>query len=196
MIVSIPEIFLVRQLLSSHNELAFKGLYNLHTKALYRLAMQLTGGNTVIAEDIVCKTWSLAISNLSGHSPRSALATELRNTLIECSRDHYRKCGSYMLIHGDFDERPGTQSRSAKIQSANLDAEQALCLLPIGYRHVFILHQVTGYKHTEISELLHISVWNSKSLLFNAQKALLRLLDSSLLPQSVRTGCFRRQDCV
>jgi RNA polymerase sigma-70 factor (ECF subfamily) len=194
MIVSIPEIFLVRQLLSSHNELAFKGLYNLHTKAIYRLAMQLTAGNQLISEDLVCKTWSVAVNNLSGHSGTYALSTELRSILIKCSLDHYHHCGSYMLIHGDFDERLSAPALHRQNMKADLDLEQALGLLPTGYRHVFVLHQIIGYTHVEISELLQISVWNSRSLLFNARKVLLRVLDSALLPQVNPTKLFQETE--
>jgi len=48
----------------------------------------------------------------------------------------------------------------------NIDA------LPPGYKTVFVLYVVEGYKHSEISELLQISESTSKSQLFKARKML------------------------
>lgn len=45
-------------------------------------------------------------------------------------------------------------------------------LLPEGYKAVFLLYAVEGYKHAEISDLLGISVGTSKSQLSKARKFL------------------------
>jgi RNA polymerase sigma-70 factor (ECF subfamily) len=55
------------------------------------------------------------------------------------------------------------------------DAEYLLFLigqLPVGYRTVFNLYAIEGYKHQEISELLNISEGTSKSQLSKARKML------------------------
>ena len=44
--------------------------------------------------------------------------------------------------------------------------------LPEGYKAVFVLYAVEGYKHQEIAELLNISEGTSKSQLFKARKLL------------------------
>lgn len=44
--------------------------------------------------------------------------------------------------------------------------------LPEGYRMVFIMYAIEGYKHFEIAELLNISEGTSKSQLFKARKML------------------------
>ena len=44
--------------------------------------------------------------------------------------------------------------------------------LPEGYKAVFVLYAVEGYKHSEISEMLQISEGTSKSQLFKARKLL------------------------
>ena len=49
--------------------------------------------------------------------------------------------------------------------------------LPIGYRLVFNLYAVEGYKHQEIAEQLGISVGTSKSQLSKAKKALRQQLE-------------------
>ena len=55
------------------------------------------------------------------------------------------------------------------------DAEYLLFLvgqLPVGYRTVFNLYAIEGYKHQEISELLNISEGTSKSQLSKARRIL------------------------
>jgi RNA polymerase sigma-70 factor (ECF subfamily) len=60
------------------------------------------------------------------------------------------------------------------IDRVNLD--KALEELPDGYREMFILHDVEGYEHNEIAEILDCSVGNSKSQLFKARMRLRELL--------------------
>ena len=58
------------------------------------------------------------------------------------------------------------------------DLLELIQLLPEGYRNVFNLFVIDGYKHKEIAELLNISENTSKSQLFRAKKQLqLSILD-------------------
>ena len=44
--------------------------------------------------------------------------------------------------------------------------------LPEGYKMVFVMYAIEGYKHAEIATLLNISIGTSKSQLFKARKML------------------------
>ena len=50
--------------------------------------------------------------------------------------------------------------------------EQAINQLPAGYRAVFVLIEVEGYKHKEVAEMLDITVGTSKSQLYYAKQKL------------------------
>ena len=52
------------------------------------------------------------------------------------------------------------------------DIQRLIDGLPQGYKTVFILYVVEGYKHSEIAELLSISESTSKTQLFKARKML------------------------
>ena len=52
--------------------------------------------------------------------------------------------------------------------------------LPLGYRQVFNLYVMEGYRHAEISEILGISVGASKSQLFKARKMLQGMLEFAM----------------
>lgn len=49
--------------------------------------------------------------------------------------------------------------------------------LPVGYKTVFVLYDVEGYKHSEIAELLQINENTSKSQLFKARKMLQNMVN-------------------
>jgi RNA polymerase sigma-70 factor (ECF subfamily) len=61
--------------------------------------------------------------------------------------------------------------------------EKMIEALPDGYRLVFTLYAVEGYKHSEISELLDISESTSKSQLYKARKQLQKQLNESSIPR-------------
>lgn len=56
------------------------------------------------------------------------------------------------------------------------DLERAILALPEGARTIFLLIEVEGYKHREVSEMLNISEGTSKSQLNYAKKQLQQLL--------------------
>ena len=64
-------------------------------------------------------------------------------------------------------------------QSSNIDSDfevadiqQLIDALPEGYKMVFVMFAIEGYKHQEISKILNISEGTSKSQLFKARKML------------------------
>ena len=52
------------------------------------------------------------------------------------------------------------------------DIQRLIDNLPEGYKIVFVMYAIEGYKHHEIAELLNISEGTSKSQLFKARKLL------------------------
>lgn len=52
------------------------------------------------------------------------------------------------------------------------EIQQLIDSLPEGYRVVFVMYAIEGYKHQEISKMLNINIGTSKSQLFKARKML------------------------
>ena len=67
---------------------------------------------------------------------------------------------------------------------------RAIRELPAGYRTVFLLHEVEGYEHQEIAEMLSCSVGNSKSQLHKAKLRIRELLAKTPEP---RTSVVREE---
>ncbi|MEM6724764.1 MAG: sigma factor-like helix-turn-helix DNA-binding protein, partial [Bacteroidota bacterium] len=55
--------------------------------------------------------------------------------------------------------------------------------LPTGYRTVFNLYVIEGYKHREIAELLGVSINTSKSQLILAKERMRKLLKQNQYPE-------------
>ena len=68
-------------------------------------------------------------------------------------------------IEHDYSNNIKTNIEVAEIQ-------QLIDSLPEGYKMVFVMYAIEGYKHHEIAELLNISDGTSKSQLFKARKLL------------------------
>ena len=61
-----------------------------------------------------------------------------------------------------------------------LDLERAITRLPEGARAAFLLHDVEGFQHGEIAEILGISEGTSKSQVHKARLRLRALLTASV----------------
>ena len=66
-----------------------------------------------------------------------------------------------------------------------VNLERSIESLPPGYRIIFVLHDVEGYEHNEIAEMMGCSIGNSKSQL---HKARMKLRDLLKLSQAERAA--------
>jgi RNA polymerase sigma-70 factor (ECF subfamily) len=67
-----------------------------------------------------------------------------------------------------------------------LQLTRAIDDLPPGYRTIFVLHDVEGYEHNEIAEMVGCSIGNSKSQLHKARMKLRELLKTSRAEKAVK----------
>jgi RNA polymerase sigma-70 factor (ECF subfamily) len=67
-----------------------------------------------------------------------------------------------------------------------INLERAIEGLPPGYRIVFVLHDIEGYEHNEIADMLGCSIGNSKSQLHKARMKLRDLLKTRRAEQAVQ----------
>jgi RNA polymerase sigma-70 factor, ECF subfamily len=158
---------LVKRFMRTRDEATFRELYRRHTLALYPLALRLVGGSESEAQDAVQDTWLRACKTLSGFEWRSSLRTWLTGILINRAREMNRERG-----RRNEEELLEECLKTIVRTGERIDLERAIARLPAGYRHVFVLHDVEGYTHEEISARLEISVGTSKSQLYHARRAL------------------------
>ena len=73
-----------------------------------------------------------------------------------------------------------------------VNLQTAIESLPEGYKRMFLLHDLHGYEHNEIAEILDCSVGNSKSQVHKARKRLREVL-RKVDRYKARTGNLTRQ---
>jgi RNA polymerase sigma-70 factor (ECF subfamily) len=149
---------------------AFRRLYRAHTPALYALALRLTGSDQNEAEDLVQETWARAARKMSAFRGESALRTWLCGVLVNVRRERARSAWRWV-------DAPGIEPVSPPRNDAAFDLERAIAALPNGAREVFVLHDVYGYAHREIAEMLGVAEGTSKSQLARARTLLRRALN-------------------
>jgi len=78
----------------------------------------------------------------------------------------------------------GNEDRRLRHSITRIALERAIRELPPGYRLIFVLHDVEGYEHREIADMLGCSIGNSKSQLHKARIRLLHLLRRASVTQA------------
>lgn len=163
---------------------AFEELYGLHAPRLFGLACRLVG--RMEAEDLLQEIFLAAHRKLGQYRGDSALGTWLFRLATNLCLDHLRSRGTKWARLTDAlpDDPVATTATPGGVLGTvdRLDLERALAALPDGCRTVFVLHDVEGFEHHEIGNLLGIADGTSKSQL---HKARLRLREALAKPRPV-----------
>lgn len=177
------EYLLLMQFLSYRDENTFLRLYHLHTNAVFHVALQLAAGNATMAGDIFHNAWLAAIENLSSLPAKTRFRGWLIAQIVLYSRAEYQKKKYHLLIH---DSTPEKRSKITNLKNVTTckNLEHALGRLPVGYRHVFILHDMYGYGYNDISKLLGISEGTCMLMLFNARREVQESWEKNLPPDA------------
>jgi RNA polymerase sigma-70 factor, ECF subfamily len=169
---------------------AFERLYRLHNRRVYSLCLRMVG-NTAEAEDLTQEAFLQLFRKIATFRGESAFSTWLHRLAVNVVLMKLRrKSGNESSLEQmtEPDEESGTPRRDfgaadlALIGSLDrINLQRAVEQLPPGYKAIFVLHDVQGYEHNEIAEIMGCSIGNSKSQL---HKARMRLRD--LLKEAVR----------
>ncbi len=158
------------------DEEAFAALYEAHKRRVYALCLRMTG-NVAEAEDLAQEAFLQLFRRISTFRGESAFSTWLHRLVVNIVLMHLRKKGLQQVPLDDTDnwqEEPvkreyGDDDRRLLGSIDRLALERAIEQLPPGYRMVFVLHDVEGYEHNEIAQIMSCSVGNSKSQLHKAR---------------------------
>ena len=158
------------------DEEAFAALYQTHKRRVYSLCLRMTG-NAAEAEDLAQEAFLQLFRRISTFRGESAFSTWLHRLTVNIVLMHLRKKGLQQVPLEDTDnwqEEPvkreyGDDDRRLLGSIDRLTLGRAIEQLPPGYRVVFVLHDVEGYEHNEIAQIMNCSVGNSKSQLHKAR---------------------------
>jgi RNA polymerase sigma-70 factor (ECF subfamily) len=159
---------------------AFEELYRRHYRRVYALTLRMMG-NPTEAEDMTQDVFLQLFNKVGMFRGESAFTTWLHRMTVNQVLMHFRKKSTRSELLTDEGETPvqivkGTENpRNAPVID-RIGLENALKQLPNGYRTVFVLHDVEGYEHYEIAEMLGIAEGTSKSQLHKARLKLRQLI--------------------
>jgi RNA polymerase sigma-70 factor (ECF subfamily) len=133
--------------------------------------------NNDIAEEVLLTGFMKVFKYLHTYSGEGSFEGWIRRIMVNESISQLRK--EKQLFFKDESAIENSMDHVAYIETGlEVDEIQKLIdSLPDGYRTVFVLYAVEGYKHSEIAELLQISESTSKSQLFKARKMLQSLIN-------------------
>jgi len=159
----------------------FEYLYRLHSRRIFALCLRMVG-NTADAEDLTQEVFLLLLRKIHTFRGESAFSTWLHRLAVNLVLMRLRKKTPQIVpIEATPDPDDETFSPSIDIVAPDLllegsidriNLERCIQKLPAGYRTIFILHDVEGYEHNEIAEIMGRSVGDSKSQLHKARTRL------------------------
>ena len=158
--------------------MAFEELYRDNVGRVHAVCFRLAG-DAALAEELTQDVFVRAWQKLPSFRGDSAFSTWLHpltiNVALSERRSRRRRLARVMPTDDltPF-ERPGKDGGP----ETGLDLERALGELPEGARAVFVLHDVEGYKHGEIAELIGVATGTSKAQLHRARRLLREALQS------------------
>jgi len=161
---------------------AYERLYSLHGSRMKNLARNILG-SSADAEDAVQETFLKVQRGVASFRGESSFVTWtfriLVNTCYDARRSRLRKkevAADDEQQRDDAAPRPEPHAAVAH-PSLRMALERALAKLTRHQRDVFLLYEVEGFRHAEISSMLEISEAASKNTLFQAKKNLRQMLE-------------------
>jgi RNA polymerase sigma-70 factor (ECF subfamily) len=161
---------------------AFKEIYDRHATRLYNLACRMTGSPSQ-AEDLLQEIFLQAFRKLSSFKGDSLLGTWLYRLAVNLCLDRLRSRQekAERATVSLEDERDVVVQPTRRMDSVvqRLDLERAIEQLPASYKAAFLLHDVEGFEHHEVGEMLGIAEGTSKSLVHKARLRIRACLDGA-----------------
>jgi RNA polymerase sigma-70 factor (ECF subfamily) len=158
----------------------FEHLYTLHCRRIYALCLRMMKGNASEAEDLTQEAFLQMFRKIGTFRAESAFSTWLHRVAFNVALMRLRKKTVAEMTSLEETNDPGEEKGelfkeigatdlrlSGVVDRVNL--QRAVDQLPLGYRSIFLLHDVKGYEHKEIAGMLGCSIGNSKSQLHKAR---------------------------
>jgi RNA polymerase sigma factor (sigma-70 family) len=130
------------------------------------------------AEDILQDSFVKIFKHIDSYRQDFSFEGWMRRIVVNTAITHYRRNLKHSR-HQDIDDVHATPRDLENKRDPEFTADElefAIAQLPIGYRTVFCMYVIEGYKHQEIADQLGVDVNTSKSQLSRARKYLQRVL--------------------
>ncbi len=153
---------------------AFEALYREHAGRVYALCLRMTSDPVRAEEhtqDTFVKAWR-ALKSFRGDAAFSSWLHRIAvNSILQAARSKKRRRARVVTVEEPAKLEGGDQGSSPS-PGLGLDLERAIAGLPEGARRVFVLHDIEGYRHAEIAEMMGTAVGTARAQLFRARRLL------------------------
>jgi RNA polymerase sigma-70 factor (ECF subfamily) len=172
--VSEPE--LIARVLNG-DQIAARELYDAHAPRVYRLAFRMTG-EAELAREYTQDVFVRAFANLPRFRGDASLATWLHRITITVVSDAVRKVRRIRERELPFDEwNPVGVDPTEKLDPVLREKlHNAIDALPEALRIPVIMHDLEGYTHVEIADIIGVAVGTCRSRLSMARARLRKAL--------------------
>lgn len=166
---------------------AIRDLYRRYAPRVHAVVRRLAGEDA-LAEDWAQEAWVRVFRALPAFRGDARFSTWVHRIAVN-SALHGRRWRERRVSRESPLELEREQSGRGDQVVLRISLERALDELPDGMRQILVLHDVEGYTHDEIGELLGIAAGTSKSQLFKARARLRGLLRSGESVVSQEEAC-------
>jgi RNA polymerase sigma-70 factor, ECF subfamily len=178
------------KLVASGNITAFEEIYQRHHRRTYSICLRMTQ-NPSEAEDLTQEVYIQIYRKAGSFRGESAFSTWLHRLTVNQVLMHFRRRSfknERTTEDGEMPEPIIIQAESSQKSPLldRIDIDNAVEQLPAGYKTIFILHDIEGFDHEEISRKIGVSVGTSKSQLHKARLKMRKLLKKENIINSVR----------
>jgi len=146
-------------------------LFNRYKDAMYTLAYRITGNHDE-ASDALQDCFVNVFMKLEMFKGEATLGSWIKTILVRTAVKKTKATFKYE----DLEHVSQESDLNIDDNLAGEAIEKAIINLDDGYRTVFMLIEIEGYKHREVAEILNISEGTSKSQFFNAKRNLRKQL--------------------
>jgi len=163
---------LVRKCLANDAR-AWEQLYKQFAARMFGVCLRY-GKNKMEAEDLLHDGFVRVFNNLSEFRFEGSFEGWMRRIMVNTAINYYRKNLADNIDETDLSGASDIKSSGESVFSF-LSTQELLGYvndLPDGYRMIFNLYAIDGFKHHEIGEMLGISENTSKTQLSKARRAL------------------------
>jgi RNA polymerase sigma-70 factor (ECF subfamily) len=162
------------------NIAAFEQIYLRHHRRIYSLCLRMMA-NPVEAEDMMQEVFIQLYRKIGSFRGDSQFTTWLHRLTVNQVLMYFRRKNVKIEKMTEDEEFPeqvilGTENPRKMQIVDKIAIDEAIEQLPTGYRTIFVLHDVEGFEHEEISKMLGLSVGTSKSQLHKARLKMRKLL--------------------
>jgi len=152
---------------------AFGRLYRVHVNRVFSLCARMCGDRTKaeeLTQDVFVRAWE-KLHLFKGESQFGTWLHRLAvNVVLNARKTDGRR---ESRLEDDGDGMGMDRIAAAPMAPGDrMDLDAAIAKLPPGARRVFTLHDVEGYKHEEIAELLGVTSGATKAQLHRARMLL------------------------